>query len=177
MPRTLLTRRSFGFGNNGGPARAYDLLTVAADSDEQPLIPQPPPVRWQHGVSTVPCVNRSGASRAVGVPMCWCIDPDGRQYVELPSARNLFKPAGVVVFNAIPDDAPGWLANGGVPVNAYVLGSSTLGAGSVLDVVAGQTYLQVAASTVAGRMAHFVLEEDHFQASVVLRRVTVRCPL
>ena len=163
----------------GWPARRSSLLSVAADSDAQFLLSLPPPVRFQDGVAVAPVENRAGRAMVVGEMMCWHIgiSPGTRQYATIPNALNQWDPAGPVVFEDIPDGETGYVAVGGVPVNVKVLGSSMLNEGSILEVVPGQTYLQATQGMATGGGHYpFVLREDHFQASTVLRLVRIRIP-
>lgn len=126
-------------------------------------------------VEWIGAVNNTGQTLEVGDVLCWDIDIDGRTDIAIPSATNLYLPAGVVIVRDVPDGLPAIIAIGGKPVNAKVLGASGLVAGFPLAPVAGQTYLTKAGfSAESGRFYPFVAAEAWETVSQTQKRVLVR---
>ena len=103
-----------------------------------------------------------------------------RELAAKPTANNLYDLAGVVAgagmegTNVASADY-GQLYVGGM-CQVRVIGHASLTAGSVLEAVAGQYYLQYVASP--GQTNQFVIHEDHTSAgTVALKMVTVKIAL
>lgn len=157
----------------GRPAGSFSGKSSAAATQIWPDMPEINAVRDR--VLWVPFQNNTGQTLEIGDCLCWDINPDGRTEVAIPSASNLYLPAGIVFVRDTPDGLFGYLAVGGKPVNAKVLGAAGLTAGYPLTPVAGQVYLTKAAfSLEGGRFYPFVAAEAHTAVSTVLKRVLVR---
>lgn len=150
--------------------------SVAATSQDFPL---PPAIADVEDKNTfIPFANGSGQVLNIGDVVCWKVDPLRRRWAEPANYWNHYDPAGVVVFSAVPEGGNGWMAQTGRVINAKVLGSASLVAGSPLDPVLGQLYLGVGAGTLlSSARYHFRILENHFTVAVQLKRVRVDCTI
>ena len=151
-----------------GSTAAADTLPVTQPARPSLPVERPTEIDFHNG---------TGKTLSIGDVVCRRVTPAGGRTGDIASAHNRYDPLGVVTEYSVPNDEPGWVANNGV-VNALVLGDATLIAGSILDVVPGQVYLQ-GTLTVFGTVffAHFIIMENHLAASTKLCRVRVKCAI
>lgn len=152
------------------------LSTVAADAQNFPLPPAIADVEDKNAF--IPFANGAGQALNIGDVVCWKVDPVRRRWAELANYGNHYDPAGVVVFSSVPEGGNGWLAQTGRVINAKVLGSASLVAGTPLEPVLGQSYLGIATGTLlSSARYHFRILENHQTVAVQLKRVRVDCTI